>query len=299
MTEAGQPLQLDALKGNVVVYDFIFTNCAGTCPMMTAAMRRVTAKVDKNAPVRFVSISVDPKRDTPPVLQAYASKVRNDPRWTFLTGDWDTIRHLSVEGFKLATDEQLLHSAKFAVADKNGVVREYVSSLEDDAVEGGGEGGVHHDPVGDKRGKEGRVEGEGLPGGLNGHPARLERRRVVAALQQIVQHLVLDEQAVVRPGLGQVDGVWRLPPPGAFALVGGARVTRARHLVPFDGSEVARDAGAALDLSPPGAVGGGRGEHHGARRGEGVQAAEEQQQAKPAEAQRHECAGKVLPSVPS
>ncbi len=135
VTETGQPLQLDALKGNVVVYDFIFTNCAGTCPMMTAAMRRVTAKVDKNAPVRFVSISVDPKRDTPPVLQAYAAKVRNDPRWTFLTGDWDTIRHLSIDGFKLATDEQLLHSAKFAVADKNGVVREYVSSLDDNAVD--------------------------------------------------------------------------------------------------------------------------------------------------------------------
>ena len=135
VTESGQPLQLASLKGNVVVYDFIFTNCAGTCPMMTAAMRRVTTKVDKNAPVHFVSISVDPKRDTPPVLAAYAQKVRNDPRWTFLTGDWTTIRHLSVDGFKLATDDQLLHSAKFAVADKNGVVREYVSSLEDDAVE--------------------------------------------------------------------------------------------------------------------------------------------------------------------
>ena len=134
VNESGKPVALASLKGNVVVYDFIFTNCAGTCPMMTAAMRRVTTKVDKNAPVRFVSISVDPKRDTPPVLAAYAQKVRNDPRWTFLTGDWNTIRHLSVDGFKLATDDQLLHSAKFAVADKDGVVREYVSSLEDDAV---------------------------------------------------------------------------------------------------------------------------------------------------------------------
>lgn len=135
VTETGKPLQLDALKGNVVVYDFIFTNCAGTCPMMTAAMRRVTKKIDKDAPVRFVSISVDPKRDTPPVLQAYATRFRNDPRWTFLTGDWPTIKNLSVNGFKLATDEQLLHSAKFAVADKQGIVREYVSSLEDDAVD--------------------------------------------------------------------------------------------------------------------------------------------------------------------
>jgi cytochrome oxidase Cu insertion factor (SCO1/SenC/PrrC family) len=142
VNEAGQPLQLDALKGNVVVYDFIFTNCAGTCPMMTAAMRRVTAKVDKSAPVRFVSISVDPKRDTPEVLRAYAAKVRNDPRWTFLTGDRATILLLSVDGFKLAAadgtgapNESILHSAKFVVADKHGVVREYVSSLDDDAVD--------------------------------------------------------------------------------------------------------------------------------------------------------------------
>jgi len=135
VNESGRPMQLSSLKGHVVVYDFIFTNCAGTCPMMTATMRRVTAKIDKDTPVRFVSISVDPKRDTPPVLQAYAQKVRNDPRWTFVTGDWDTIRRLSIDGFKLATDDQLLHSAKFAVADKNGVLREYVSSLEDDAVD--------------------------------------------------------------------------------------------------------------------------------------------------------------------
>lgn len=135
VNEAGQPVQLASLKGNVVVYDFIFTNCAGTCPMMTATLRKVTKKIDKDTPVRFVSISVDPTRDTPPVLAAYAHKVRNDPRWTFLTGDWPTIKNLSVNGFKLATDEQLLHSAKFAVADKNGVVREYVSSLEDDAVD--------------------------------------------------------------------------------------------------------------------------------------------------------------------
>src|SRR5205085_1158628 len=78
-------------KGFVTVYDFVFTNCAGTCPMMTATLRRITQKVDKNAKVRFVSISVDPARDTPAVLHAYADKVRNDDRWMFLTGDPKTI----------------------------------------------------------------------------------------------------------------------------------------------------------------------------------------------------------------
>ncbi|MGZ5455354.1 MAG: SCO family protein [Thermoanaerobaculia bacterium] len=65
-------------------------------------MRALTPMVDKDAPVRFVSISVDPARDTPAVLSQYAARVRNDPRWTFLTGDRDAIVDLSVKGFKLS-----------------------------------------------------------------------------------------------------------------------------------------------------------------------------------------------------
>jgi protoheme IX farnesyltransferase len=139
VSEANKPMQLDAMKGNVTVYDFIFTNCAGTCPVMTATMRRITTKIDKNAPVRFVSISVDPQRDTPEKLRSYASKVRNDPRWVFLTGDQKTITDLSINGFKLAaggsTSEAVLHSSKFAIADKNGVIRDYYGATNDDSVD--------------------------------------------------------------------------------------------------------------------------------------------------------------------
>ena len=138
--EAGQPVQLAAMKGNVTIYDFIFTNCAGTCPMMTSTMRKITSKIDKDAPVRFVSISVDPRRDTPAALRGYAKKVRNDSRWVFLTGDAGTITDLSVNGFKLAAsgssiDNSILHSSKFAIADKHGVIRDYYGGTSDDAVE--------------------------------------------------------------------------------------------------------------------------------------------------------------------
>jgi len=139
VSEANKPMQLDSMKGNVTVYDFIFTNCAGTCPVMTATMRRIATKIDKNAPVRFVSISVDPQRDTPEKLRSYASKVRNDPRWVFLTGDQKTITDLSINGFKLAaggsTSEAVLHSSKFAIADKNGMIRDYYGATNDDSVD--------------------------------------------------------------------------------------------------------------------------------------------------------------------
>lgn len=143
--ETGRALQLDSMKGNVVVYNFIFTHCTGICPIMTNNMRAVTPKIDRDAPVRFVSISVDPTRDTPAVLAEYAKRNRNDPRWTFVTGERDAIVNLSVKGFKLAAGdpmpggEALLHSGKFAVADKQGVIRGYYegsdASVSDEVVQ--------------------------------------------------------------------------------------------------------------------------------------------------------------------
>jgi len=144
IAETGKPVDLAANRGYVTVYDFIFTNCAASCPVMTGALRRITAKVPKDAKVRFVSISVDPTRDTPAVLAEYAKKVRNDDRWTFLTGDRDAIVKLSVDGFKLAAGgtpqpqpgaEPLLHSSKFAIADKDGWIREYCDSNDDNTVD--------------------------------------------------------------------------------------------------------------------------------------------------------------------
>ncbi len=139
--ETGKSVNLASMNGSVTVYDFIFTTCSGTCPIMTNNMRALTKEIDADDPVRFVSITVDPTRDTPQVLAEYAKRVRNDPRWTFLTGDRETIVDLSVKGFKLTAGdpmpggEALLHSSKFAVADKQGVIRGYFDGTDGAATE--------------------------------------------------------------------------------------------------------------------------------------------------------------------
>jgi protein SCO1 len=139
VNENGRHVTLDANKGYVTVYDFIYTNCGGTCPMMTQSMRRLTPKVPKDSPVRFVSISIDPARDTPQILHDYATRFRNDDRWTFLTGERKAIVDLSVNGFKLAAGDPgpggdpLLHSSKFVIADKSGTIREYYGGTDGDA----------------------------------------------------------------------------------------------------------------------------------------------------------------------
>ncbi len=87
----GKAFDLARLKGKVVLVSFVYTTCNGTCPLTTAALSRVqkeldTAKLWKSS-VEFVSISLDPKRDTPEVLRRYARSFAADPAaWHFLTG---------------------------------------------------------------------------------------------------------------------------------------------------------------------------------------------------------------------
>lgn len=140
-TETGQPLNLRELRGKVAIYDFIFTNCAASCPVMAASMRTLTREID-SPDVRFVSISVDPARDTPPVLSRYAAAVRNDDRWIFLTGEREQILDLSIKSFKLAAGEPepipgaeaVLHSQRFVVVDREGMIRGYYDGASPDEM---------------------------------------------------------------------------------------------------------------------------------------------------------------------
>jgi len=83
----GEPVDESVLEGEITVVAFVFTNCQLACPAITANMKIVFSDLEDTA-VRFLSISVDPERDTPEVLRAYADRMSIDTsRWLFLTGD--------------------------------------------------------------------------------------------------------------------------------------------------------------------------------------------------------------------
>src|SRR5436309_5563203 len=98
--QAGKSVTLHDLADRVWVADFIFTSCGGTCPLMTAKMRRLQDVLPPE--IRLVSITVDPARDTPETLAAYAGEQRAaGVRWLFLTGDNQALYHLCIKGFML------------------------------------------------------------------------------------------------------------------------------------------------------------------------------------------------------
>ena len=92
-TKAGRSASTTiSLKGRQVALNAIFTTCKDVCPLETANMVQLRKVLGERAgrEVHLYSITVDPKRDTPEVLKAYAEKFGAD--WTFLTGRPEDIK---------------------------------------------------------------------------------------------------------------------------------------------------------------------------------------------------------------
>ncbi|HZX95162.1 MAG TPA: SCO family protein [Myxococcales bacterium] len=78
----------DVLGGRVVVIDFVFTTCTTICPLLSSTFARLQERLgDRLArDVQIVSVSLDPVRDTPERLRAYAARHHAGPHWSWLTG---------------------------------------------------------------------------------------------------------------------------------------------------------------------------------------------------------------------
>lgn len=88
-TQDNARLSLKELRGKVVAVTFIYASCADTCPLLTAKLAGVQTKLgpDFGSRVFFLSVTVDPERDTPEILKRYARTHGANPAgWAFLTG---------------------------------------------------------------------------------------------------------------------------------------------------------------------------------------------------------------------
>ena len=83
----GRTITLADLKGHVWAADFVYTTCPGPCRILSSGMHDIQKALAMVPEARFVSISSDPEKDTPAVLQQYASQFGATDQWLFLTGD--------------------------------------------------------------------------------------------------------------------------------------------------------------------------------------------------------------------
>ena len=126
-TQDGESYSENELKGKITVLDFMFTTCAGPCPIMTNNMAHLYQDYTNVEEVQFVSITVDPAVDNEEILKQYANANGvDDDRWQFLTSDIDAIKDLKKNGFMLYADELPRgHAIKFVLIDPKGRIRKY------------------------------------------------------------------------------------------------------------------------------------------------------------------------------
>ncbi|MCP5285860.1 MAG: SCO family protein [Burkholderiaceae bacterium] len=126
----GQMRSLADFRGKVVVVFFGYTQCPDVCPTTLAelaAARQILGPA--GADVQGVFVSVDPARDTPPVLKSYVGSFGSDI--LALHGDEEQIKaaakafkvyYAKVPG-KTETTYTIDHTAASYVYDRQGKVR--------------------------------------------------------------------------------------------------------------------------------------------------------------------------------
>ena len=137
--QLGEQVSLNQdLKGKVLVVDFIFTTCRSTCPMLSASMQMLQKSYTKKLPewVQFVSISVDPDRDSIPALRAYANQYTKEHNtWWFMTGEREAIFNYAKNELGLILSEAdepgaMMHSNKLVLIDSSRYIRGYYDGLD-------------------------------------------------------------------------------------------------------------------------------------------------------------------------
>ena len=132
----GNQLTSEDLRGKLVFYNFTYTNCTAPCPQTTENMAQIRAladRIDTGAiPVELVTISFDPERDTPEVLQQFAAQI--DPvlnaegsNWRFVTGTAERLKNVIGGGFHVfyQPDEAggFTFDPAIVMVDGNGIMR--------------------------------------------------------------------------------------------------------------------------------------------------------------------------------
>ncbi len=118
------------LLGRPWVACFVFTRCAGPCPLVTSQMKQLQEMFGTRGP-QLVTLTVDPAHDTPEILARYAETWGADPEhWWFLTGDQSAIFGLIHRSFRMPVQETLgedrkpgfevIHSTNMMLVDAKG-----------------------------------------------------------------------------------------------------------------------------------------------------------------------------------
>lgn len=131
------------LRGKIVLVNLFFANCPTVCPELTnniailqKAFRKTAMKANDTI-AQFVSITVNPERDSFPALREYAQRYKvNHDHWWMLTGNKQDIYNYARNELRLNLSpgdggaEDFIHSEMLVLLDKDRNIRGYYNGLD-------------------------------------------------------------------------------------------------------------------------------------------------------------------------
>ena len=156
----GKQVSTATFNNKLFIVNFFYTHCPTNCNQVSKNISKLAAGYAGNKMVYFISITVDPQRDTTGALKVYADKfnsvykladakgdttaqVRNvktrfniSDHWLFLTGDTSTIYPLARNGFLVnalkESNGEFIYSDNVIMIDSHKHIRGYYSGTSPD-----------------------------------------------------------------------------------------------------------------------------------------------------------------------
>ncbi len=145
INQLGETVSLQDMEGRIVVINTFFTRCPNICPALTRNVRKLQQsfenpkrkKYGDSSIVYFLSVSVDPQRDSVEALKKWADRFYvNSDSWSLVTGKKEVIYPYLLDELKLSTrdggevDSNFIHTEKLVLVDRDHIIRGYYSGLD-------------------------------------------------------------------------------------------------------------------------------------------------------------------------
>ncbi|MBS3916020.1 MAG: SCO family protein [Bacteroidetes bacterium] len=128
----GKKVTLDSLKNKIIVANIFFASCPDVCPEMNKQVQVIAEKYSEFPNVAFLSVSIDPERDSVKALYAYSRKYNPKIKnWWFCTGNKSEIYDWVLNDILLANElrgENFIHDDKVVIIDKQRHIRSILAT---------------------------------------------------------------------------------------------------------------------------------------------------------------------------
>jgi protein SCO1 len=128
INQDGKRITEKTVQNKVTVAEYFFTSCPSICPIMNENLKKLFEEFKADTGFMILSHTVDPDRDSVPVLKAYAKRYNAfAPGWQFLTGNKDSLYQTASRDYLLAAEDSsgsgFVHTQYVALLDRKRQIR--------------------------------------------------------------------------------------------------------------------------------------------------------------------------------